>query len=409
MPLGCGQEAGFYQRKHGFATLSRSFARRSRADRMIFSIVPKAPHGAVRAPHDGMNKDRVNEIDLLRFIAALAVLFFHYAFRGYAADGLTTLPYPMLAPVAKYGYLGVELFFMISGFVILMTASGGSLRAFIVSRFVRLYPAFWACCTITFLCILAIGGTRYSATLNDYFINMTMLADFVGVQSMDGAYWSLAVEIRFYVLVALVLLIGQMRHAQTILIGWLVLTVASLVLGKFRFLLIADYSPFFIGGAAFFLVWSKGMSLTRAALLLGSWALAVYESVARLSDFEKNFNDTVNPVAVGAVVTVFFAVMLLISLRRTGTFAQRRWVLAGALTYPLYLLHQYIGFMIFNTAHPLLNVHVVFWGTVLLVLAMAYAVHVLIEKPLSGPLKQVLNGCFDVPKRFALRYGSRAR
>lgn len=52
----------------------------------------------------------VNDIDLLRFISALFVVFFHYAFRGYAADGMSLLPYPMLAPIAKYGYLGVEMF-----------------------------------------------------------------------------------------------------------------------------------------------------------------------------------------------------------------------------------------------------------------------------------------------------------
>ena len=75
-----------------------------------------------------MQTRRVNEIDLLRFVAALAVVFFHYAFRGYAADDRSIMPYPLLAPIAKYGYLGVELFFLISGFVILMTASRGSLR-----------------------------------------------------------------------------------------------------------------------------------------------------------------------------------------------------------------------------------------------------------------------------------------
>src|SRR3954467_14113203 len=53
---------------------------------------------------------RVNEIDLLRFLAALAVVFYHYAFRGYAADNMTVMPYPLLAPAAKYGYLGVDLF-----------------------------------------------------------------------------------------------------------------------------------------------------------------------------------------------------------------------------------------------------------------------------------------------------------
>ena len=57
---------------------------------------------------------RVNEIDLLRFVAALLVVVFHYAFRGYAADGLTALPYPELASAAKYGYLDVQLFFLIT-------------------------------------------------------------------------------------------------------------------------------------------------------------------------------------------------------------------------------------------------------------------------------------------------------
>ncbi|HEX2824699.1 MAG TPA: acyltransferase [Burkholderiales bacterium] len=356
-----------------------------------------------------MSKERVNEIDLLRFVAAKMVLFFHYAFRGNAADDMTTLAYPALAPVAKYGYLGVELFFMISGFVILMTAARGSLRGFVVSRFVRLYPAFWACCTITFLAILAIGAPRFTSSAREYAINMTMLAEFVGVQTMDGAYWSLAVEIRFYAMVAFVLLIGQIRHAQPILIGWLALTVASLALGKFKFLLIADYAPFFIAGATLYLIWERGLSVTRAAMLLASWALAVRESVAQLAEFEQKFHAPISGFTVGVLVTLFFAVMLPIALRRTGSFGARRWVLLGALTYPLYLLHQYIGFMVFNVLHPRLDVHVVFWGTIVLALALAYAVHVLIEKPLAPVLRTALNGCLDAPKRLAIRLKPRAR
>jgi peptidoglycan/LPS O-acetylase OafA/YrhL len=356
-----------------------------------------------------MKEGRVNEIDLLRFIAAVMVLFYHYAFRGYAADAMTTLPYPALAPVSAYGYLGVHLFFMISGFVILMTAARGSFRGFVISRVVRLYPAFWACCTITFIAILAIGGTRYSSSLGIYLVNMTMLAEFFDVQNMDGVYWSLVVELRFYALVGLVLLIGQIRNAQPILIGWLVSSVAALVAGRFRYLLIADYAPFFVAGATFFLVWSRGMSSTRAAMLLVSWGLAVREVVSHVEEIEGHFKVALSGYALAAIVTGFFACMLLISLRRTGTFAERRWVLLGALTYPLYLLHQYIGFMVFNVAHPVLNVHLVFWGTIVLALAMAYAVHVLVEKPLSGPFRQALNGWFDAPRRLAVRYTSRTR
>lgn len=53
---------------------------------------------------------RLKELDLLRFLAAIAVVFFHYAFRGYAKGDMSAMPYPLLAETAKYGYLGVELF-----------------------------------------------------------------------------------------------------------------------------------------------------------------------------------------------------------------------------------------------------------------------------------------------------------
>ena len=47
--------------------------------------------------------DRVGELDLLRFSAALMVVLFHYGFRGYAADNLSDMPYPFMAPILKDG------------------------------------------------------------------------------------------------------------------------------------------------------------------------------------------------------------------------------------------------------------------------------------------------------------------
>lgn len=345
-----------------------------------------------------MTKTRVNEIDLLRFVAALAVVFFHYAFRGYAADGLSIMPYPLLAPVAKYGYLGVELFFMISGFVILMTAAGGSLRDFFISRTVRLYPAFWTCCTLTFLATLAIGAPRYSASLHQYLVNMTMLNGFVWVPSIDGAYWSLFVEIRFYAWVAAVLVIGRIHWAQALISLWLLATVAVEFFwpnANLRYYLITDYSAFFIAGAAYYLIWSKGPTLARIAIVTCSWWLAMFESTRGLPGFESHFNTTMSPYVVAGIVTAFFAVMLLVSLRWTGFFGRRRWVLVGALTYPLYLLHQNIGFMVFNVAYPTVNAHLLFWTTIAVALVSAYAVHLFVERPISPAMKAALNKFAD--------------
>jgi peptidoglycan/LPS O-acetylase OafA/YrhL len=341
-----------------------------------------------------MTRDtRVNELDLLRLIAALSVVFFHYSFRGFAADDMSIMPYPLLAPYAMYGNLGVELFFMISGFVILMTAAGGRLREFVVSRIVRLYPAFWICCTLTFVLTLLIGEPRFSATTGQYLINMTMLSGFFGVPSIDGAYWSLFVELRFYALVAIVLFIGKIRSAQTLLFFWLLASIALEFEPQvtLRSLLIVDHSAFFIAGATCFIVWSGGLSAARLLMLSGSWALAVYQSLRALPEFEDYYEVAANAWAVAAIVTAFFGVMLLVALRRTGAIGRRRWLLAGAMTYPLYLLHQRIGYMIFNAFYPGVSAHLLLWGCIVAMLGVALAVQVFMERPFARLLRKAID------------------
>lgn len=344
-----------------------------------------------------MATNRVNEIDLLRFLAALSVVFFHYSFKGYAADNMSMLPYPLMVPIAKYGFLGVELFFMISGFVILMTASSGCLKKFTISRIVRLYPGFWICCTITFLATVTIGGERYSASVIQYLINMTMFSGFLSIPSIDGAYWSIFVELQFYALVALVLLLKKIHLAQIFLILWLISTIAldAFPVGILRSILIANYSPYFIAGAISFLVWSSGLSLTRIITFLVAWLVALRHSLGSISEFEQHYNSSLNEYVIIGIICAFFTIMYLISIRRSGFFGKKEWITVGALTYPLYLIHQNIGFMIFNSAQSFLNPHVLFWGTLILMLSSAYLVNVLFEQKYSRPLRNFLNQGFS--------------
>jgi peptidoglycan/LPS O-acetylase OafA/YrhL len=75
--------------------------------------------------------------------------------------------------------------------------------------------------------------------------------------------------------------------------------------------------------------------------------------------------------------------------------ARARWALAGAVSYPFYLLHQHIGFMLFNRLYPAINPHVLFWGTIAVVLGAAFAVHLLVERRLSQPLRIAVNHVAD--------------
>lgn len=339
-----------------------------------------------------MRATRINELDVLRFLAALAVVFFHYTFRGYAADDLSVMPYAWLAPFSKYGYLGVDLFFMISGFVILMSAAGGSLRDFAVSRVVRLYPAFWACCTITAALTMAIGGARFHVAPGQYLVNLTMVSEFVGVPSIDGSYWSLFVELKFYALVALVLLAGKIDQALPLMVCWLAAAITLEVFPSYTvaYFLVADYAAYFIAGAICFLIWSHGVSRSNTSILALCWCLALWQSLQRAAITANSLHTQLDPLVVAAVVTGCFTIMLLVALRRTGAWGRSSSVLAGALTYPLYLLHQQIGFMLVNLAYPRVNPHIVLWVTLLLVLGMAYAVHALVEKRCAPLLRQAL-------------------
>lgn len=355
-----------------------------------------------------MKTERVNEIDLLRFVAALMVVFYHYAFRGHAADGFSPMPYPLLAPLAVYGYLGVMLFFIISGFVILMTASRGSLRRFVVSRVVRLYPAFWFCCTATFVGILTLGAPRFTATFRQYLVNMTLLSELARVEPIDGVYWSLFVEIRFYVLVALLLMVRRIHQMQAFLVFWLLASVALVEhpVGKLGYVLITDWSAYFIGGAAMYLVWSQGMTWLRGGLIAGSWVLAVSQAVAQVPHLQQRYHMGVEAVPIAVIVTSFFAVMLLVALRWTGSFGRRQWLTVGALTYPLYLLHQVLGYQVFRHLYPRVNAHVLLWGTIAAMLALAWTVHVQVERRCAGPMKAVLNRWLDAVANLLSRRSS---
>lgn len=353
--------------------------------------------------HPDPSKRRVYEIDSLRFIAALMVVMFHWAFRGGATHDYTDLVYRPLLPAAKYGYMGVELFFMISGFVILMSAQGRSVRQFAVSRIVRLYPAFWACCTISALAILAFGDPHFKIGLWKYLANMTMLSNFMpfDVQLVDGVYWSLFVEIRFYVFVALVVWLGWLPHTERLLWAWLGVSALLQLAPESRVCdwLIGHHAPLFIAGACCYRMHAEGMTRERLLLLAASLPVALYDVVVGAHDLDRRYAAYhLDAMWAAVLLAGFYLVMFTVATRGIGVLRYKAAVACGALTYPLYLLHEDIGFMIFNRLAGRLNTSLMFWGTMALLLLLAWSVHRFVEEPLSRPLKRLLERAFTGPR-----------
>ena len=85
---------------------------------------------------------------------------------------------------------------------------------------------------------------------------------------------------------------------------------------------------------------------------------------------------------------------LLIVSNNTAALGRLNWAALGALTYPLYLLHQMIGFMIFNMAYPVVNPHLLLWGTLALMIGASWFIHKKIETPMARLLKRFLSFSF---------------
>lgn len=177
--------------------------------------------------------ERSHEIDLLRGAACASVVLFHFLYRGQQDDWITDRVGPLLSEIARYGYLGVDLFFIISGYVVFSSAQGVSVRGFVASRVARLYPAYWVAVCMTAGLAWALASPLFSVSPRDVLINLTMLMHLLplrlGVELVDGAYWSLAVELQFYLLTVVVLWTGTMARIEGLLAGWLLLSLVVFV------------------------------------------------------------------------------------------------------------------------------------------------------------------------------------
>lgn len=337
---------------------------------------------------------RFYEIDLFRFLAAMGVVLFHYTFRGYAADGLSPLSFPYLAEVFKYGYLGVNLFFMISGFVILLTALDKDFKGFVISRITRLYPAFWAGVTITALAIVFLGGSRFTVGMLQYLGNLSMVGGYFGVKAVDGVYWTLLVEIRFYFLVGIILLLGQIDKTKGFLLLWLLASILDIFIripAGVRVFLIPQWSSYFIAGAMCYLVRREGPSGFKLTVIAIAYYLSVRHACWRIPRMEEHYHTVFSGLATSAIISLFYVAMLLVSLGKSQFINKKQMLALGVLTYPLYLVHQNLGFMLFNAWGEVLNKYLMLLLVIGVMILVAYLIHKYVENVASVPLARLLH------------------
>jgi len=148
-------------------------------------------------------------IDLIRFAAAASVMVYHFTW-------LT----PGLGGMMPFGWIGVQVFFVISGLVIANTAYKSTAKAFLVSRFLRLYPAAWCVTAIVGLGFIALGRLHWEIILG--LISGIILIS--RIHLLSSSFWTLPVEICFYLFIYLLIRSGRfdrnVRFLPMVLILW---------------------------------------------------------------------------------------------------------------------------------------------------------------------------------------------
>ncbi|MGW4463224.1 acyltransferase family protein [Micromonospora sp. NPDC004704] len=348
---------------------------------------------------------RLYEVDLLRIIAALAVVVFHYTFSAWM-QGLSPVTFPVLGEVTRYGYLGVDLFFVISGFVVLSSAWNRTPREFVVSRIVRLYPAFWVAVTLT--AVVSVVSGRFPVGPVQYLANLSMLNPAVNVGNIDVVYWTLWAELRFYLIVFVLALVGlTRRRVLAALWGWLALTglhELGLLPSAADLLLQTTFSHYFIAGMALSLLLRFGPSWELVAILVLSYANAVYRGLGFAADVAERYRTGFHSAVIIGVIWLIFMAMTLIALEATAGIGRPWFLVAGSLTYPLYLVHAHIGFVLLAWLGPWVTPYPGLKWVLLAALiagmgALAYAIHVVVERPFAPRLKRALNRLARVPVR----------
>lgn len=224
---------------------------------------------------------RFEFLDYIRGIAALAVVIFH---RGI----LSSFSGPMFL-IAKYGEVGVQIFFVISGYVIYQSVEkyfGTGIKgisSFLYKRFRRIYPALWASLGFTFVVAIAIQKEVFY--FGDYLTSISLTYSIFGYKAPQVVYWSLVFEQQFYIVMAILILpvFNKYRNGLILASSLIAILVPLQIVSNWyvNTLLPAHWLEFELGILAFLIInqrISRKVTLPIFALLVAVGLMGNYRT-----------------------------------------------------------------------------------------------------------------------------------
>ena len=316
-------------------------------------------------------KQHLLGLDVLRFAAAVMVLFFHFCYLPTASPNSfianvtrQSLAFPEMSAFSHFGWIGVQVFFVISGFVIAFSGEKATPFGFFSSRVVRLGPGAWICAPLTLLVTVALGFGSAKEMFGGLRHSMAFLP---WGPWIDGSYWTLGIEVAFYATVLGIICLGRFSLVRPLamVLGtvsalfWLALAVVDPASGlglklavaresRLVALLLVHHGVFFALGVFLWLTLVKGQAranLIWIALLLVAGCTQIVAENARANAQLHVDNSALAPCATWLAAMAF----MVWSVRANGLWhrlpgaARGAIRTAGMMTFPLYLVHQVAG------------------------------------------------------------------
>ena len=324
--------------------------------------------------------ERLENVDLLRGVAIIFVVFFHYTYHYPTEYLLRTDDWSL--PIAKYGWSGVDIFFIVSGYCIALTIiKTSNFLEFSVRRFARIYPAYFFCgiTTLVFYSFFDLPGREvdwYTGLMNLIFANFIPGFEFPYI---DGIYWALMVELKFYIFFGILFFI--FKNLDKAIIAWIFFAFILnllLLIDKEKVTFLTSISPhanLFLIGLMIFNSKEKNLS---SYFLITLFALVNILINERYSGYEIYF--------------IFLILLTTLALKMNFNLRFNFLSKIGLISFSWYLLHNSIGIIIIREFNRIGMENY----SIIIAILITLFFSVISYKFLEIPLKKMIVGVYNI-------------